>query len=355
MHHNPFDFAASVLSGLEPLVAREFARYGEPKTNRDTFQMANRHSHSGHSHHHIEPKTGNSRVIGAIAINMFLTLVQIVGGLISGSLALIANPLHNLMSAIELAIALFFVLQSPQRPADSRMRLGYGRARVRVRAITDLVNYTAFAALSVYLVYEGVTRFFDPEPVKGWTSVGIVGIVLVVNLLPYIYFFALLRTSDAKAEFADAMTEAGLDIRNIRAKVLSDVGDTLGSVAVIVAGMAVILFDWTWVDSTVAIMFSVYILWRVKSGFGETVRVLILGLDPEEIAFAIENNSSVVSVRHIHLRGLQEREAEVTAHLVITQEEWDRADDIGVEVEQLLMQQFGLRHVTIEIECGDHT
>ena len=187
MHHNPFDFAASVLSGLEPLVAREIARYGEPETNRDTFQMAHRHSHSEHSHHHIEPKIGNSRVIGAIAIDMFLALGQIVGGLISGSLALIANALYNLMSAIELAIALFFVRQSPQRPADSRMRLGYGRARVRVRVITDLVNYTAFVALSVYLVYEGVTRFFDPEPVKGWTSVGIVGVVLVVELLPFIW------------------------------------------------------------------------------------------------------------------------------------------------------------------------
>ena len=279
--------------------------------------MAHRHSHSGHSHHHIEPKTENSAVIDVIATGMFLALGQIVGGLISGSLALIANALHNLILAIPLAIALFFVRQSPRRPADSRMSFGYGRARVRVRGITDLVNYTTLVVLSVYLMYEGVTRFSEPELVKGWIVVWIVGIVLVVDLFPHILFFALLYNLGTRAEIADAMTEEGL---NIRAIILSYIVVALGPVAVIVAGMAVILFDWTWVDSAVAIMISLCILWRVKSRIGGTVRVLMLGLDPDEIAFAITDNSGVASVRHIHLRGMQEREAALTAHLVITPE-----------------------------------
>ena len=319
--------------------------------------MAYRHTHSRHSHHHIEPRTVNSRVICAIATDMFLALGQIVGGLISGSLALIANALHNLMPAIALAIALFFVRQSPQRTADSRISRCYGRARVRVRVITDMVKYTALVVLSIYLVYEGVTRFFNPEPVNGWTNVWIVGIVLVVDLFHYILFFAVMRPLGATAaDCANVMTEAGV---SIRALFLSDVANTLGSVAVIVAGMTVILFNWTWADPAVAIMisimFSVYILHRFKSGIGETVRVLMLGLDPEEIAFAIEDTSGVAGVRHIQLQGMQECEAAVTAHLVITQEAWDRADDIGVEVKQLLMQLFGLCDVTIEIESGDHT
>ena len=319
--------------------------------------MADRHSHSGHSHHLLNPKTGNLPVIGAITIDMFVALGQIVGGLASGSLALIANAMRHLISANARAITFIFVRQGPLRPAGSRMSRVYGRARVRVRVIADLVNYTTVVVLSVYLMYEGVTRFFDPEPVNGWTSVWIIGIVLVADLFLYILFFAVLRPMGVTvAAWAKYQTEAGVDIR---ATFLTDVVETLGSVAVIFAGIAVILFNWTWVDSAVAIMisiiFSIYILWRVRLGIGETVRELMLGLDPREIAFAIEENSGVASVRHIQLLGMQAREAAVTAHLVITQEAWDRVDDIGVEVTQLLMQQFGLCHVTVEIEGGSHT
>lgn len=296
--------------------------------------MAHQHSHT---HHHIDAQAGDARVAWAIAVNLFLTLAQIVGGVLSGSLALIADALHNLSDAVALVIA-FFARKIARRPADPRMSFGYGRAEV----VAALVNYTTLVVLSVYLMYEGIMRFFAPEPVNGWIVVWIATIALVVDLIT-----AALTYSMAK------------DSMNIRAAFLHNVADAMGSIAVIIAGSAVILFNWTWVDPAVTIMISLYILWHVKSEIGETVRVLMLGappeLDPEEVAAEIESASGVAEVHHIHLWSMQEREPALTAHLVIGHEDWARAEDIRIEVKQTLMKQFGLGHVTLEVERPDHS
>ena len=298
--------------------------------------MGHQHSHSGHSHTHIDPQAGDVRVAWAIAVNVFLTLAQIVGGVLSGSLALIADALHNLSDAVALVIA-FFARKIARRPADSRMSFGYGRAEV----VAALVNYTILVVLSVYLMYEGVMRFFEPEPVNGWIVVWIAGIALVVDLIT-----AALTYSMAK------------DSMNIRAAFLHNVADALGSIAVIIAGTAVILFNWTWVDPAVTIMISVYILWHVKSEIGETVRVLMLGappdLDPEEVACAIERIPGVAGVHHVHLWSMQEREPALTAHVVIAPDAWDQAEDIRISVKQALRDKYGLGHITLEIEGRDH-
>ncbi len=299
-------------------------------------KMAHQHSHKGHSHAHVDPQAGDARVAWAIAVNMFLTLAQIVGGVISGSLALIADALHNLSDAIALVIA-FFARKIARRPANARMSFGYGRAEV----VAALVNYTTLIVLSVYLLYEGVMRFVEPEPVNGWIVVWIAGIALVVDLVT-----AMLTYSMSK------------DSMNIRAAFLHNVADALGSVAVIVAGTAVIVFNWTWVDPAVTIMISLYILWHVKSEIGETIRVLMLGapteLDPEEVATAIEGVSGVAGVHHIHLWSMQEREPALSAHLVIKPDAQDSAEDIRVMVKQVLQIKFGLGHVTLEIEASGH-
>lgn len=295
--------------------------------------MAHHHSHAGHSH--IAPKAGDARVAWAIAVNMFLTLAQIVGGVLSGSLALIADALHNLSDAIALVIA-FLARKIARRPADPRMSFGYGRAEV----VAALVNYTTLVVLSVYLLYEGVMRIFEPQPVNGWIVVWIAGIALVVDLIT-----AALTYTMAK------------DSMNIRAAFIHNVADALGSVAVIVAGTAVILFNWTWVDPAVTILISLYILWHVKSEVGETVRVLMLGapagLDPEEVAITIEAAPGVAGVHHIHLWSMQEREAALTAHLVIAAADWSRAEDIREKVRFLLQDQFAIEHATLELERED--
>ncbi|WP_210092200.1 cation diffusion facilitator family transporter [Ruegeria sp. HKCCSP346] len=299
--------------------------------------MAHQHSHTGHGHqhNHIDPDAGDARVAWAIAVNMFLTLAQVVGGIISGSLALIADALHNFSDAVALIIA-FFARKIARRPADPRMSFGYGRAEV----VAALVNYTTLIVLSVYLFYEGVMRFFEPEPINGWLVVWVAALALVVDLIT-----AALTYTMAK------------DSMNIRAAFIHNVADALGSIAVIVAGTAVILFGWTWVDPAVTILISVYIMWHVKEEIGETVRVLMLGappdLEPEQVAAAIEETDGVVEVHHVHLWSMQERQPALTAHLVIDANAWADAEMVRDSVRQTLQVRFGVGHATLELEQAD--
>ena len=297
--------------------------------------MAHNHSHQGHAHSHIDPSAGDARVAWAIGVNMLLTAAQVIGGVLSGSLALIADALHNFSDAIALIIA-FFARKIARRPADARMSFGYGRAEV----VAALVNYTTLVVLSVYLFYEGVMRFFEPEPINGWMVVWIAALALVIDLVT-----AALTYSMAKESM------------NIRAAFVHNVADALGSVAVIVAGSAVIWFNWTWVDPAVTIMISVYILWHVKVEIGETIRVLMLGappeLDPEEVATAIEGTKGVTEVHHVHLWSMQERQPALTAHLVIAADAWPGAEDVRESVRQILQDHFGIGHATLELEQSE--
>ena len=193
------------------------------------------HSH----HHHVDPEAGDRRVATAVLVNLGLTVAQIIGGIFAGSLALIADALHNFSDAISLIIA-FGARKIARRPANADMTFGYGRAEI----VAALINYTTLIVVGLYLVYEAVMRFIDPQSVDGWLIVIIAGIALVVDLVT-----ALLTYSMSKSSM------------NIRAAFLHNVADALGSIAVIVAGTLILLYDWRLIDPLVTLLIAGYILW----------------------------------------------------------------------------------------------
>ncbi|MCP5085855.1 MAG: cation transporter, partial [Rhodobacteraceae bacterium] len=134
--------------------------------------------HNHHSQPLIDPRKGDKRVAFAVVINLGLTLAQVVGGVLSGSLALIADALHNFSDAIALIIA-FFARKIARRPANSNMTFGYGRAEL----VAALINYTSLIMVGLYLIFEASLRFIEPQDVEGWTVVIVAGIALVVDLL----------------------------------------------------------------------------------------------------------------------------------------------------------------------------
>lgn len=286
-------------------------------------------------HHHIDPTSGDKRVAWAVAGNIALTVAQVIGGVLSGSLALIADALHNFSDAVALIVA-FLARKIARRPADAQMSFGYGRAEV----VAALINYTTLIVVAVYLMYEGVMRFFNPEPIDGWLVVWIAAIALIVDLVT-----AALTYSMAKESM------------NIRAAFLHNIADALGSVAVIVAGTLVILYDWVWVDPAVTLMIGGYILWHVKSEIAGVIRVLMLGspehLDAETVAQAIEAVAMVEDVHHIHLWAMQEHAVALDAHVVIAKGAWGDANAVKAEVKAMLAKRFGITHSTLELEYDD--
>ena len=131
-----------------------------------------------HDHVHIDPQSGDRRVSVAIWANALLTVAQIVGGVLSGSLALVADALHNFSDMASLVIA-FVARKIARRPADARMTFGYGRIEI----VAALINYTTLILVGFYLIYEGGMRVIDPPQVAGWTVVILGCVALVIDTL----------------------------------------------------------------------------------------------------------------------------------------------------------------------------
>jgi len=289
-----------------------------------------------HHHHHIDPEAGDARVFWAVVVNLVLTGAQIIGGILSGSLALIADAVHNLSDAVSLIIA-FFARKIARAPADAEMTFGYGRAEV----VGALVNYVTLIVVGCYLAFEAVMRFLEPATVDGWLVVIIAGIALIVDAITAALTYSMSKTSV-----------------NIRAAFLHNLADALGSVAVIVAGTLIILFDWHFVDPLVTLMIAGYILWLSFAEIGGVVRILMLGSPPDlktgTVMDAILKVDGVANVHHVHLWQMQEHENALDAHLVIEPNEWDRADAIKQQVKAVLQNRFSISHSTLETECSAH-
>ena len=293
------------------------------------------HDHHGHSHahHHVDPGAGDRRVAAAVAVNLGLTLAQIVAGLFSGSLALIADAIHNLSDAVSLGVA-WAARRIARRPADEKMTFGYGRAEL----VAALVNYTTLVVIALWLGWEGVQRIFDPQPVQGWIVVWVAGIALVIDTVT-----ALLLAGMRKGS------------ANIRAAFLHNVADALGSVAVIVSGVLILLYDWRLVDPAVTLLISGYILWHAAQGIGPVIRILMQGAPPEidahEVLGAMEAEAQVVDVHHLHLWQMDESETALEAHVVVSQ--GAERDPVRDRLRAMLADRFGIGHTTVEMETRD--
>lgn len=295
------------------------------------------HDHAAHGHRHSMTEGGDARLGWAVAVNVGLTVAQVVGGALSGSLALVADAIHNLSDAGSLLIALL-ARKIARRPADERMTFGYGRAEV----VAALINLTTLIVIGLYLVYEAILRFFAPEPVGGWTMIWVAGIALAVDL--------------GTAALTYGMSKGSL---NVRAAFLHNVADALGSVAVIVAGALIILFGWTMADPIVTLLIAAYVLWYGFSEIGQSIRILMGAtppdLDVRELARAMAAVPGVRSVHHLHAWALDEHRRSLEAHMVIDPAEAPRMEALKAEVKALLAERFRVGHSTLEVELGGAT
>lgn len=290
------------------------------------------HDSRGHDHTLISPDTGDRRVAIAVWANGILTVAQIVGGLLSGSLALIADALHNFSDMAALLIA-FAARKIARRPADERMTFGYRR----IETVAALINYTTLIIVGLYLIYEGAMRLVEPPGVHGWTVVILAGVALAVDTLTAALTWSMQKGS-----------------QNIRALFLHNLSDALSSVAVIVGGTLIILYDMRWVDPAITIGIALYILYLAASEFSGPVRTLMLGIPPgidgAAVVATLRAADNVEDVHHVHLWQMDENNPALDAHIVVKPGNWDRVDAIKTELKSRLAREFGIMHSTLEFE-----
>ena len=285
-----------------------------------------------HSHDHGAGEASDRRILGTVALNMLLTVAQIIGGAVSGSVALVADALHNLNDAMALVIV-YVARRISRREADSKRTFGYQRAQV----IGATINLVALAVVGLFLTYESVMRFFDPRDVGGWAMIILAGIALVVDIGTVLLLITMRRGS-----------------MNVRAAFVHNLSDALASVAVLLGGIAILTLGWNWVDPLLSLLIVAYIFWQVASMLPETLRVLMEstpeGLHLDEVAAAIAEVDGVQSAHHLHAWLLDEEHAALEAHVVIDRDASTRMDEIRAAIRQRLEQRFDIGHSTLELE-----
>ncbi|MEZ4524201.1 MAG: cation diffusion facilitator family transporter, partial [Thermomicrobiales bacterium] len=219
----------------------------------------------------------------AIAINVGLTIAQIVGGVIAGSLSLVADALHNLNDAASLVIALV-ARRFSERPADRRRTFGYRRAET----IGALINLTTLIIVGLYLIYEAVQRYFEQQAIDGWIVIIIAGVALAVDIGT-----ALLTYAGSKESM------------NIRAAFIHNVSDALASLGVMIAGTLILLYDWTEADLIATIVVSAYVIYQGSTMIGSSIRVLMESV-PEDVSIdelveTMESIDGVEGIHHVHV------------------------------------------------------
>lgn len=307
-----------------------------PHDHGDDHKSGHDH-HRGH-HHHVDPEAGDLRVGLAVAVNLVLTVAQIAGGLIAGSVALIADAVHNLSDAMTLVIA-FAARRIARRPATPAMSFGWGRAEL----VAALVNYTTLIVLSVWLGFEAAGRILNPPEVAGGIVIALAGLALVIDLATAALTWQLAKES-----------------LNIRAAFLHNLADAGTSVAVILGGLLILLYDWRLADPLITLGISAWILWHALHEIGPVIRILMMGapedIESEAVRRALSAAAGVEDVHHLHLWQLDENRAALEAHLVLA-EGHDFAA-VTARAKELVAARFGIRHATFETEtrasgCAD--
>ena len=293
-----------------------------------------------HSHHHthVIPTQGEGirRLIWALLVNVLLTVVQIIGGVFSGSLALIADAVHNFSDAVSLMIALI-ARQWATKSADENRTFGYKRAEL----IGAMINLTSLILIGFYLLAEATMRIFQPEPIAGWIVVIIAGVALAVDVITAALTYSLAKNS-----------------LNIRAAFLHNLADALSSVAVIIAGTLIILYEWYFVDTLCTFLIAGYVLYHGGVEIRFVIRILMqstpIDIDINDIVTTLTTIDSVVDVHHIHVWELNEHTRSLEAHVSITDLDPDRMEAIKAKIKESLVEKFNITHSTIELEMPSH-
>lgn len=270
-------------------------------------------------------------MILSLILNLLITLMQVVGGVIANSLGLLSDAAHNLSDVVALALSLWAV-RLGRRPATPTRTFAYKRAEILVA----LFNSAVLVALSVYLIVEAVRRMLDPQPVAGLWVMAFAGAGLVINTLSAL----LLRTH--------------MHDLNLRAAFLHLAGDALTSLAVVVSGVVVYKWGWSYADPIVSVVIS---LWIGRAAFGivkRAVNVLMEGT-PEGLEFtqveaAIRGIPGVVDVHDLHIWSISSNDLALSAHLVLADTVLSQTGTVLGAVKEMLASDFSIGHATLETE-----
>jgi len=296
------------------------------------------HNHKGHSHRHPALNSENKTKIGAsFKFGLIITLVfvglEFGAGLVANSLALISDAGHNLSDALALGFSWLAVIIAARAPTITKT-YGYHRATILAASL----NALTLVLVAGYVLFEGVSRLFNPPPVQSWITVGVATVALLVNL--------------ALARMLHAWSHGDL---NARSAYLHLITDAAASVGVILAGLGQVLTGWQILDPLISIVIGLLILWSSWGIIKEATNILLEGspanLDVALLLEDLKGLDGVDEVHDLHVWTISSNLPTLSCHLQMQPSStFQQATQTVQFANRLLEQKYQIRHSTIQVE-----
>ena len=289
--------------------------------------------HIHHHHHHNEVTQKSVKLlILSFVINMLLSVAEIIGGIISGSVSLIGDALHNTSDAFSILIAVI-AFKIGNKKASAKYTYGFKRAEI----IGGFVNLILLFISGCYLLAEGIERLINPQQIDGLLIIWISVLALIIDALT------------AKISHHDAHHNS-----NMKMVFIHNLADAFGSIGVIISGLCIMWFDLYRVDGIVALIIAFYMIFQSVVSFPQIVNILMNAvpdnIDIEQVKNSLLAIKNIKNVHHLHLWCISEHNVAIECHI-----ESDN-NDIIVEATQLLKDKFGITHCNFQVEnksCGE--
>lgn len=286
------------------------------------------------SHSH-EPESGKTFKIGLI-LNTGFTVVEMIAGVVTGSLALLADATHNLTDSLTLAIA-YIAERVSKKGANEKQSYGYGRAKI----IASLLNAGILIGIAGFIGYEAVKRLGEPAEVPGLVIAAVAAVGIIIN-----------------GSIAYMLSKQRHNL-NARSAYTNMLYDTLSSVGALLAGFAIAIFGWTWLDSVVGIGIAVMLLIATFSIIKDAVHILLEGV-PDDIDLRVVKQSlskleNVIGIDDIHAWTIDSDYYAFSCHLIVDEKKYATSRATVEAAKKLLGEKYGFRHSTIEVELKDCT
>lgn len=293
---------------------------------------------------HENTSTGR-RFLISIGITFAILIAEVIGGLWTGSLALLSDAAHIFMDVFALALS-YLALRLSALPADDRHTYGFHRLEV----VAALINGVSLGAIAIGIFSESWQRWQNPQPVKSLELLIIATIGLVANLIVVFVLGGHHHDED------DHEHEGEREDLNVRSAYLHVLGDAISSVGVIVAAVLIWATGWLWVDPLVSVLIGLLILvssWRVlRSSLHILIEGAPEGLSVEQVGKDLAGIAGVQGVHDLHVWSLCSGHTALSAHVVVADQSLGQAEGLLAELKARLHDRFGIEHTTIQFECA---
>jgi len=288
--------------------------------------------------HNSAEDTSEKNLFITMALNFFITVAEVIGGIISGSLSLISDALHNFSDGFAIIIT-YVAMRLSKRPKTSKYTFGLKRAEI----IAAIINASTLIIISFFLIKEAIDRFSNPTPITGSLMLIVASLGLIANVAGTL----LLKKGSANN-------------LNIRAAYFHLLSDAVSSLAVIIGALFIILYKIYWIDPLLTVLISIYILKETYEIVKESVDILMMsnpeGIDLNVIKNIVEKIPRVINIHHIHLWKLNDNDTHFEAHIEVEDMVVSKTAEIQKLIDNELHERYEINHTTLQFECDkcDH-